>query len=188
MNNNINNENNTSSNSNNGVDNNKSNNTDTNTNNDESNHNNNGNKNRKKKTQLEGMTEAIVLALKFMPLDAAPIAALVTDGCEGHPTLTLYDGMKMRLCRVDVVVSCILIDGSGSSKTLSSGARGRKGWRSKGRRAGGKSGMMYVGRGRGRGRARWGNVGAKTESPHMFWFIGEVAVCSKRPEFDIYVS
>lgn len=88
----------------------------------------------KKKSQVEGMVEAIILALKFMPLDAAPLAVLVTDGCESHPPHTRYDGVKMRLCRYDVVVSCVLIDGSGAAKTLSNGARGSKGWRSRRRR------------------------------------------------------
>ncbi|CAM9794653.1 unnamed protein product, partial [Ectocarpus sp. 4 AP-2014] len=48
------------------------------------------------------MADAIVLALKFLPLDAAPIALVVTDGLVDYPSPTEYDGLSMRLCRHDV--------------------------------------------------------------------------------------
>ena len=68
----------------------------------------------RKKTQLDGMADAIMLALKFLPLDAAPIALIVTDGVADYPSPMEYDGLSMRLCRHDVAVSCLLIDRMGS--------------------------------------------------------------------------
>lgn len=82
-----------------------------------------------KKTQLDGMAGAILLALKFLPLDAAPMAVLVTDGVADYPTPMEYDGLSMRLCRDDVAVSCILVDRIGASTTGSIGvsASGKRG-------------------------------------------------------------
>lgn len=68
----------------------------------------------RKKTQLDGMADAIMLALKFLPLDAAPIALIVTDGVADYPSPMEYDGLSMRLCRHDVAVSCLLVDRMGS--------------------------------------------------------------------------
>ncbi|CAN0082295.1 unnamed protein product, partial [Laminaria digitata] len=64
----------------------------------------------RKKTQLDGMVGAVVLALKFLPLDAAPIALIVTDGVADYPSPMDYDGLSMRLCRYDVAISCLLVD------------------------------------------------------------------------------
>lgn len=55
-----------------------------------------------------------MLALKFLPLDAAPIALIVTDGVADYPSPMEYDGLSMRLCRYDVAVSCLLVDRMGS--------------------------------------------------------------------------
>lgn len=69
----------------------------------------------RKKTQLDGMVGAVVLALRFLPLDAAPIALIVTDGVADYPSPMEYDGLSMRLCRYDIVISCLLVDRVGAT-------------------------------------------------------------------------
>lgn len=61
------------------------------------------------------MSEAVELALEFLPLDAAPMALIVTDGVVDYPAPMEYDGLPMRLCRKDVSVSCLLVDRIGAS-------------------------------------------------------------------------
>ncbi|CAN0121075.1 unnamed protein product, partial [Scytosiphon promiscuus] len=78
----------------------------------------------RKKTQLDGMVDAIVLALKFLPLDAAPIALVVTDGIADYPSPMEYDGLSMRLCRHDVAVSCLLLDRGGRGGRAGDGGGG----------------------------------------------------------------
>ena len=56
-----------------------------------------------------------MLALKFLPLDAAPIALIVTDGVADYPSPMDYDGLSMRLCRYDVAISCLLVDRVGAT-------------------------------------------------------------------------
>lgn len=63
------------------------------------------------------MAEAIELALKFLPLDAAPMALIVTDGVMDYCPPMTYDGLSMRLCRQDVTVSCLLVDRIGATAT-----------------------------------------------------------------------
>lgn len=61
------------------------------------------------------MSEAVELALEFLPLEAAPMALIVTDGVMDYPAPMEYDGLPMRLCRKDVSVSCLLVDRIGAS-------------------------------------------------------------------------
>ncbi|CAN0176903.1 unnamed protein product, partial [Discosporangium mesarthrocarpum] len=63
---------------------------------------------RPEKDQLEGMAEAVIMALSFMPTDAAPLVVMVTDGVGAYPVSMRYDGLEMQLCQLDVPVTCLL--------------------------------------------------------------------------------
>ncbi|CAM9892469.1 unnamed protein product, partial [Choristocarpus tenellus] len=60
-----------------------------------------------RKTLLEGMSEVLIMSLKFMPTDAAPLAVFVTDGVGYYPPFLRYDALEMQLCRLDVPVTCV---------------------------------------------------------------------------------
>ncbi|CAM9090651.1 unnamed protein product [Phaeothamnion confervicola] len=63
-------------------------------------------------SQLEGMVQSLVFALKFLPFDAVPVAVVVSDGVGDYGGLLDYDSLIMQLCRHDIVVHCVLLEHS----------------------------------------------------------------------------